>query len=140
MSTASTPAVNEELSENARRLLGLLNLLGGEIYSCIAFSWGLAKPYVIIPSPNFNWDTRVKTPDVLHPEAILELVRLGYMELKEFPIKFGIVNKVYQGLCTDRSRSAQRCRAYPYPTHFQTFLNQAVPFAYASRTAFCLLF
>lgn len=77
-----------ELSENARILLGFLNL-PGNVLTCVAHAPHLATPYVAIPSPTFNWDSRVPTPRVMHPECLQELVGLGYLAYGEYERQWG---------------------------------------------------
>lgn len=87
--------VEEELSERAKALLRFLNLHRGNLYSCVAFLPGCAKPYLVIPKPTFNWDTKERVLSVKHPKAFKELVCLDYVELKEFSTKSRRVNQVY---------------------------------------------
>jgi hypothetical protein len=70
------------LSENARVLLGYLNLRGDNRYNCIAQRGGR---YYVIPSPNFNWDGRYELKHVQHPECIQELTDFGYLTIGEHP-------------------------------------------------------
>ena len=63
-----------ELSDGARQLLGDLRRVGRG--ACVAERMGV---YYIIPTPNFNWDARVRVKIVLCPEYIVELVGAGCM-------------------------------------------------------------
>lgn len=67
-----------ELSENARVLLGYLNLYTG----CVGVHHGT---HYVIWSPTFNWDARVDfySQRVEHPECVQELVDYGYLIPRE---------------------------------------------------------
>jgi hypothetical protein len=84
-----------ELSKNARLLLSYLNLRGGYLYACVALAPHLPTTHVVIPIPDFDWNPRVRTQRVKHPEVLDEMVRLGLMELKEFPVGGDLINRVY---------------------------------------------
>ncbi len=71
------------LSENARVLLGYLNLRGGDLYGCVALRDG--KHYVV-PGPHWNWDGRFDLKVVTHPECLQELVDHGYLALDRRPV------------------------------------------------------
>lgn len=74
-----------QLSEDARLLLGYLNLRGGDYFGHISEHDG---KYYVIPRPDFNWDSRIQIVGerVKHPECIRVLVDHGLLVLGEHPI------------------------------------------------------
>lgn len=68
------------ISDEARHLLMILSVRGGNLYHCIAERSGI---YYHIPVPDFDWDTRVQTNRVQHPRAIQELVDCGYLSVEK---------------------------------------------------------
>ena len=89
-----------ELSENARLLLGYLNLRGGDLYGCIAERNGT---YYVIPSPSFNWDSRLELLRVRYPECIRELVDYGYLTYGEHPTAEWHPDYSPAGICVSNS-------------------------------------
>jgi hypothetical protein len=85
-----------ELSKNARLLLGYLNLREDLPDVCVALAPHSETIRVIIPFPDFDWNPRERTPQrVKHPEVLDEMVSLGLMELREFPVGGDLINRVY---------------------------------------------
>lgn len=72
--------VTQELSEDARVLLGYICCLEGD--RCIGQKNGEGDSYVI-PSPHHNWDGRMNLGRVLHPESLQELVDQGLLTTEE---------------------------------------------------------
>jgi hypothetical protein len=73
-----------EMSEEARNLLGYLNARGGDFFAHVAERNGM---YYVIPSPTFNWDSRIQLPQVQHPEAVQELETLGFLKQAQHQAK-----------------------------------------------------
>ena len=73
------------LSDNARILLGYLNMRPWGEQSCIGKR---NYAFYVIPSPTFNWDGRldIESQRVCHPECIQELVDCGYLTLSEYEV------------------------------------------------------
>lgn len=72
------------ISENARLLLGYLNLRGDDLYASIGKRGGT---YYVLPTPTWNWDGRFELKWVQHPECIQELVDYGYLALGEHDVR-----------------------------------------------------
>ena len=70
------------LSDNARTLLGYLNLKPWGEKTCIGERRG---NYYVIPSPTFNWDGGfdIEAKRVVYPECVQELVDHGYLAFGE---------------------------------------------------------
>jgi hypothetical protein len=75
-----------KLSKNARYLLMFLASPGRELYAARDDASGR---FVFVPSKDFNWDGRIATQRVAHPEALDELAKLGYLRQNEYDIKPG---------------------------------------------------
>lgn len=81
------------LSDRARTLLLCLTAQA-PIYSRYVAQrpW---KSYAIVPSAHFNWDPRIETPVVEHPECIQELVDFGYLEYGEYSMPYDGLNCIF---------------------------------------------
>ena len=65
-----------ELTKQAKDLLTLLNLHGGNFFATIGERGGC---YYLLPSPSSNWDGRIEFSRISHPECIEELLDYGYL-------------------------------------------------------------
>lgn len=71
-----------QISDNARTLLGYLNLKPWGEKTCVGER---NSSFYVIPSPTFNWDGRfdIEAKRVTHPECVQELVDHGYLTFSE---------------------------------------------------------
>jgi hypothetical protein len=88
----------KKLSRNAKSLLRHL-ASPGQIYCYVARA--SSGGFVFVPSKDFNWDGRVSTPRILHPEALTELVDHGFLRRGEYEISLpgmthGGYNLIYE--------------------------------------------
>lgn len=67
------------LSLDARHLLMYLSQHRSDLYSYVARRETDCRGWVVIPSRSFNWDPRVQTPTVSHPECLQELADYGLL-------------------------------------------------------------
>ena len=67
------------LSLNAQYLLAYLSQRESGLYSYVTKRAADCRGWVVVPGPNFNWDPRVQTPTVLHPECLQELADCGLL-------------------------------------------------------------
>lgn len=71
-----------ELTDDERRLLMALSSQCKGRFDCIAKVPRHAKGFVLIPTPDYNWDRRIENP-LIEGEHIQSLLDVGYLERRQ---------------------------------------------------------
>lgn len=68
-----------DLTLDERNLLKYLAKQPKGSFDCIAKKPSDIRQFMVVPGPNYNWDSRINTPEVLHPECIQPLQDIGFL-------------------------------------------------------------